>query len=127
MLPLDWLTDATLLFLRFMVGVVFLDSGYLDLKDPAARSKNMGVSRDLGLFIGAAEVLGGIAVIFGILQQLASIGLIVIMAGAVQKKLVVWKTGFWGKRDPGWYYELVFISMLLVVLSTNGGRYVLFH
>jgi len=26
--------------------------------------------------------------------------LILIMLGAIQKKIFVWKTGFWGKGDP---------------------------
>jgi putative oxidoreductase len=110
-----------------MVGLVFADSGYDDLKDPDARSKSIEVPKGFAIVLGAAELLGGIAVIIGFLQQLASIGLILIMLGAVQKKIFVWKTGFWGKDGPGWYYELTFISMLLVILCTNGGRFVLLH
>lgn len=125
--PLEWLTDLSLLFLRIMVGVVFIDSGYLNLKDPIARSKSIGESRGFTLFLGVAEILGGVAVLIGVLRQLAAVGLILIMLGAVQKKVFVWKTGFWGNGKPGWYYELVFVSMLFVILSTGGGRYVLFH
>jgi len=44
---------------------------------------------------------------------------------ALQKKIFVWKTGFWGKNGLASYYELTIISMLLVILCTNGGRYVL--
>ena len=127
MFPLDSYTDYSLVFLRLMVGLVFVDSGYDDLKDPDARAKSIGVPRNFGIFLGAAELLGGIAVIVGFLAQLASIGLILIMLGAIQKKIFVWKTGFWGKDGPGWNYELILISMLLVILCTNGGRFVLLH
>jgi putative oxidoreductase len=122
---MDILNDVSLLFLRVMVGLVFANSGFNDLKDPDARSKSIDVPKRFAVFLGAAELLGGIAVMVGILQQLASIGLLLIMAGAVQKKIFVWKTGFWGRDQPGWYYELVFMSMLLVVLTTGGGRFVL--
>jgi putative oxidoreductase len=61
----------------------------------------------------------------GVLQQLAAIGLILIMLGAIQKKMMVWKTGFWGKDSLGWSYELTLISMLLVILFTDGGTFVL--
>jgi putative oxidoreductase len=71
-----------------------------------------------------AEMLGGIAVIVGFLPQLASIGLILIMLGALQKKMFVWKTGFWGKDGFGWNYELILVSMLIVILCTNGGPFV---
>jgi putative oxidoreductase len=126
MLHLEWLTDFALLFLRFMVGLVFADSGYEDLKNPDKRAKNLGISKDFAKFLGVAELLGGIAVIIGVLPQLASIGLILVMGGALQKKIFVWKTGFWGTTIDGWYYELMMIAMLLVVLATGGGRFILF-
>ena len=122
---MDVLTDVSLLFLRVMVGVVFADSGYNDLKDPDGRSKGLGVSRDFAIFLGVAEVLGGIAITIGFLQRLAALGLILIMLGAVQKKIFVWKTGFWGKTEPGWYYDLVFVSALFVIFATDGGGLVM--
>lgn len=127
MFHLEQFTDFSLVALRLMVGLTFIDSGFLDLRNPDERSKNIGVPKEFGAFLGAAEVLGGIAVLLGILQQLAAIGLIAIMLGAVQKKIFVWKTGFWGKDGLGWNYELIFISMLLVILCTNGGKFVLLH
>jgi hypothetical protein len=39
-----------------MVGVVFITSGWNDLKDPVARGKNIGLSKGLTIFLGAAEL-----------------------------------------------------------------------
>jgi len=125
MFHLDQFADWALLFLRVMAGATFADSGYEDLKDPDARSKSIEMPKGFTIFLGVAEVAGGAGIIVGVLQQLAAIGLILIMLGAVQKKIVVWKTGFWGKGGLGWSYELTLISMLLVVLFTDGGRFVL--
>jgi len=125
MFHLDQFTDWALLFLRVMAGAIFADSGYEDLKDPEARSKSIEMPNGFTIFLGVAEVAGGAAVILGVLQQLAAIGLVLIMLGAVQKKIFVWKTGFWGKSGLGWSYELTLISMLLVILSTDGGKFVL--
>jgi putative oxidoreductase len=108
-----------------MVAAIFIDSGWDDLKAPDARSKNLGLPKGFTIFLAAAEVAGGAGIILGILQQLAAIGLILIMLGAVQKKVFVWKTGFWGADHPGWYYELTIISMLCVILFTDGGRFVI--
>jgi putative oxidoreductase len=121
---LEPFTAYALVFLRLMAGLVFVDSGYNDLKSPGARSTSLGLPRGFIVFLGVAELLGGIAVIVGFLTQLASIGLILIMLGALQKKIFVWKTGFWGKDGFGWNYELILVSMLLVILCTNGGRFV---
>jgi putative oxidoreductase len=115
-------TAYSLLFLRVMVGLVFADSGYNDLKDPAARAASLGLPKSITVFLAVAELLGGLAVIFGVLTQLACIGLTLIMLGAIQKKIFVWKTGFWGKNGLGWNYELIFVSMLLVIFCTDGGR-----
>jgi putative oxidoreductase len=126
MFHLESLTDFGLLFLRIMVGIIFIGSGYDDLKDPVARSKSIGQSKGFTIFLAVAELAGGAGIILGVLQQLAAIGCVLIMLGAIQKKLFVWKTGFWGKRgSQGWYYELTILAMLLVVLFTDGGRFVL--
>ena len=119
-------TDYALVALRLMVGLVFMDSGYNDLKAPADRGKNIGLSKNAIVVLGILELLGGFAVVIGLLAQLAAIGLVFIMLGALQKKIFVWKTGFWGKDGLGWNYELILVSMLLVVLCTNGGRFVIY-
>ena len=125
MFHLSWLTDYALLFLRLMAGAVYASSGYNDLRDSDARSKSIGMPKEFTIFLAVAELAGAAGVILGVLQQLAAIGLILIMLGAIQKKIFVWKTGFWGKDGLGWSYDLTFISMLLVIVATDGGRFVL--
>ena len=117
--------DFGLLLMRLMVGVVFVSSGLSHLKDPDARSKSIGMSKGFIIFLGVAEIAGGLAVTLGILTQLAAIGLIVVMLGAIQKKIFVWHTGFWGEKNSGWHYDLMLVIMNLVILFTNGGRFVL--
>jgi putative oxidoreductase len=125
MFHLEFLTDYGLLFLRIMVGLIFFDSGYNDIRNPQARADDLGLPKGFTIFLAIAELAGGAGLILGILQQLAAIGCILIMLGALQKKIFVWKTGFWGKDHPGWYYELTMMSMLFTVLFTDGGRFVI--
>ena len=125
MFHLTQLTDYGLLFLRIMVGATYINSGYRDLKDPDARSKSIEMSKGFIISLAVAEIAGGAGVILGVLQQLAAIGLVLIMLGAIQKKIFVWKTGFWGNDGFGWSYELTLISMLLIILFTDGGKFVL--
>jgi putative oxidoreductase len=118
-------TDHGLLLMRLLVGLVFADSGWTHLKDPEARSKSIGMSKGVTIFLGSAEVLGSLGVVFGVLTQLAAGGLILLMLGAIQKKIFVWKTGFWGKHQYGWHYDLMLVVMNLVIMFTDGGRFVL--
>jgi putative oxidoreductase len=118
-------TDLGLLLMRLMVGLVFANSGYGHLKDPTARAKSIGMPKAFTIFLGMAEVSGALGVAFGVLTQLAAFGLILIMFGAIQKKIFVWHTGFWGEKASGWHYDLIFVLMNLVIAFTDGGAYVL--
>jgi len=61
-----------------------------------------------------------------VLSQLAALGLILLMFGAIYKKIATWHTGFWGKHSDGWHYDLLFVVMCLVIATTGGGRYVVY-
>jgi putative oxidoreductase len=116
-------TDLGLLLLRLMIGLVFTTSGYNHLKDPEARAKSIEMSKGFTIFLGVAEVTGALGVAFGVLTQLAAFGLILLMLGAIQKKIFVWHTGFWGEKNYGWHYDLMFVLMNLVIIFTDGGAY----
>jgi len=116
-------TDVALLLLRVMIGTVFIASGWKHLTDPAARSKDIGMSKAFTIFLGAAEVAGGLGVVLGVFAQLAALGLILLMLGAIQKKIFVWRTGFWGKSGTnGWSYDTMLVVMNLVIVTTGGGK-----
>jgi putative oxidoreductase len=117
--------DLAFLLLRMMVAIVFGASGINHLKDPEGRSRDIGMSKSFTLLLGAAELAGALGVALGVLTQLAAAGLILLMLGAIQKKIFVWHTGFWGKNSGGWHYDLMLVVMSLVIIATNGGRYVL--
>jgi len=116
-------SDLGLLLLRLMISLVFFTSGLNHLKDPVGRSKSIGMSKGFTIFLGIAEILGSLGVAFGVLIQPAAIGLILIMVGAIQKKIFVWHIEFWANN--GWNYELMLVVMCLVILFTGGGHYVL--
>jgi len=83
------------------------------------------MSKGFTLFLGVAEVAGGVGVVLGVFTQLAALGLILVMLGAIYKKIAVWHTGFWGEKASGWHYDLMLVIMNLVIITTNGGSYVL--
>jgi putative oxidoreductase len=117
---------AALLLLRVMVAVVFAASGWAHLRHPAERGKSIGMTKGFTVFLGAAEVAGAGGVAFGVLTQIAALGLILLMLGAIEKKIFVWHTGFWGKNGTdGAHYDLMLALMCLVIVASDGGRFVL--
>ncbi len=125
---LPWLLqfeDLGLLILRLMIACVFFSSGLSHARDPVGRGKSIGASPGVALFIGIAEMAGAVGVASGLLIQFAAIGLMLVMLGAMQKKIFVWRTGFWGDKTYGWHYDLMFFVMCLVIVVTGGGRFVL--
>jgi putative oxidoreductase len=119
------LGDFSLFVLRLVVALVFGASGYYSLRDPAGRGKGFELGRTATIGLGVAEVLASIALVTGILIQLAALGLILIGLGAIQKKAFKWKTGIWGDGTNGWHYDLTYMTMNLVIAATAGGRWVL--
>jgi len=118
-------TDLGLLLLRLMVAAIFVTSGLSHATKSETRSKSIGMSQGFTIFLGIAELAGSLGVAFGVLTQLAAIGLILIVLGAIQKQIFVWHVGFWGEKTYGWHYDLMMIVMNLVILFTDGGRWVL--
>jgi putative oxidoreductase len=119
-------SDVALLLLRLLVAVIFLSSGLNHLRDPVGRGASIGVSPGFTRMLGAGEVAGSLGVAVGVFAQLAALGLIAIMLGAIQKKIFVWHTGFWGDKGYGWHYDLMLVAMNLVILTTGGGRLVVY-
>ena len=127
-MTIQWLygySDLALLLMRLLVGLVFLSSGWKHVSNPVDRGKSIGMSPGVTRFVGLAELAGALGVALGVLTQFAALGLILVMFGAIYKKIVAWHTGFWGKHSDGWHYDLLFVVMGLVIATTGGGRYVL--
>lgn len=119
-------SDIALLCLRLVVAVVFFESGRRHASDPVGRSASVGLSPGVTRLVGLAEMAGALGVAFGVLIQPAALGLILVMLGAIQKKVFEWNIGFWGEKTYGWHYDLTYLVANLVILTTGGGRLVLF-
>ena len=117
--------DWALLAIRLVVAAIFFTSGLSHAREPKKRAASIGASPGLTLFLGVAEMAGALGVATGVLLQPAAIGLILVMLGAIQKKIFVWKTGFWGEKASGWHYDSMLVVMNLVLLTIGGGTIVL--
>lgn len=113
--------DVALLLLRLMIAAIFLSSGWSHFTRPVERGESIGMSPGATRFLGAVEVLGAVLLAIGLWDQIAATALILVMLGAIHRKIFVWKTGFWGDESNGWYYDLLYLVCNLVILATAGG------
>lgn len=117
------LTDPALFLLRLLVGLLFFSSGWSHVTRPAERAESLGMSPRTTLALGVVELIGTISVIAGLWAQAGAVLLAGVMAGAIYKKIFVWKVGFWGEEAQGWYYDLLYLTCNLVILATGGGSW----
>jgi putative oxidoreductase len=117
--------NAALLFLRALLAAIFGTSGWSHVTKPAERAKSIGMSKPFTIFLGVAEVAGALGILAGVLAGWASLGLILVMLGAIYKKAFEWKTGFWGKGSQGWHYDLIMVAMCLIIITVGPGAWAL--
>jgi putative oxidoreductase len=120
----ELLENAALLLLRVVLSLVFLSSGWKHAQEPQKRAESVGLPVGVTLALGVAEVAAGISVALGVLPQAGALVMILAMLGAIYKKVFVWKTGFYGEDNGGWYYDLLYLSAALVVVATGGGAWI---
>jgi putative oxidoreductase len=118
-------SDVALLLLRLIVGAVFFESGRRHASDPVGRAASIGLSPGVTRMLGWAEMAAALSVALGLFTQVGALVLMLVMLGAIQKKVFVWHIGFWGDNTYGWHYDLTFLIANLVILTTAGGRLVL--
>jgi putative oxidoreductase len=119
---LHTLSDWGLLVLRVGVGVTFLVHG---IQKRAMWKMQPSAQMPAGLLsilrlLSIAEPLGGVAVITGLLTQLAAAGFVIVMLGAINLKSRQLHKGFTG--DGGWEFDYVLLSAAVALLILGAGR-----
>jgi putative oxidoreductase len=105
--------------IRILAGSAFIAHGIPKLSDPAMTQGffgNIGLPPELAIPIGLLEVIGGFALLVGIVTRIASILLIIEMIGATTVAKL--SEGFVG----GFELELLLISVAVSLLLTGPGK-----
>lgn len=118
-------SDFTLLLLRIIIAIILFSSGKAHLENPKERAESLGLSKNVTIFLGIAEIVGAISITLGIYLQIGAILIIGAMSGAIFMKIFKWKTGFYAKEGFGWHYDLLILLGTLVILTTAGGNLVI--
>lgn len=111
-------SDVALLLLRLAVGTLFLIHGLPKRglwsaqpspQMPASMLRNLRI-------LSIAEPAGALGLIFGFLTQLAALGLVIVMLGAIQ---------FLRKGHHKWELEFLLLVVALSLAIMGAGKYAL--
>ncbi len=113
--------DWGLLALRLALGAIFLVHGFKKLALWRARPGSQLGPGMLALmrFLSIAEPLGGLAMVLGWFTQLASVGLSLIMIGAIYFKIVMMKKKF--STEGGWEFDLIILAAAIALYFLGAG------
>jgi putative oxidoreductase len=116
--------NFTLLFLRIVLAAIFIVAGYY--KFPFWSNPMPGMS-GFDLFVtkllSIVEPLGALALILGFLTRWASIGLAIIMVGAIFTLQFRMNIGFVMPTGAGWNFDLCILAGLLILWSFGPGKW----
>ena len=119
--------DLALLALRLALGAIFLTHGLGKRKmwsvQPSAQLP-AGMLTKLRI-LSIAEPAGGLGVLFGFLTQLAALGLVIVMLGAIQFLITTVHRKFTGENVAGWEFEFMLLIVALALFIMGGGKYAL--
>ena len=105
--------------IRILAGIAFIAHGIPKLADPGMTQGffgNIGLPPELAIPIGLLEVLGGFALLIGVITRIASILFIIEMIGSsIVAKL---SEGFVG----GFELDLLLMSVAISLLLTGPGK-----
>ena len=119
--------DFALLVLRIGLGTVFLTHGLGKRKlwsmQPSAQLP-AGMLTKLRI-LSIAEPAGGLGVLVGFLTQLAALGLVIVMLGAIQFLITKVHRKFTGENTAGWEFEFMLLIVALALAILGGGKFAL--
>lgn len=117
-------SSVVVLLIRLVVGFSFVIASRNKSKNIKKFAKNNGLPVLVAIFLTIAEMVGGIALIIGLLSQFAALGLMLLMLGTIRLHIFVWKSPYWAAKG-GWEYDLMLFTMASVILTYGGGRFVI--
>lgn len=118
------LLDFILLLLRIVVAIIFFSSGKSHLIHAHERSQQVGLPKNMTQLLGITEIVGALSIAFGLFTHIGAILLIIVMVGAIYKKIFIWNVGFYSDEGFGWHYDLLLLLANLLFLS-EPGRFVI--
>jgi len=127
--------DASLTFLRLVLGVVFFAHGAQKLLGwfggygfhaTLGFLEHVGLPEVVALFVIFTEFFGGLALLTGLLTRIAALGITALMLGAIYT--IHWSNGFfmnWAgmQKGEGFEFHLLAIAIAIGLLVRGAGKF----
>lgn len=115
--------DYVLLLVRVVTGYAFILHGWGKIQNPFNWMPDSGVPAIFQGLAALSEFGGGIALIFGLVTPIASLGLLITMCVAAFFHAVVRGDPFVGKGGPSFEPATAYILISLIILVMGPGRF----
>ncbi len=116
--------DFGLLILRFGLAIIFYTHGsrkrvmWKMQSSPQMSPAMLSLMR----FLSVAEPLGAAAALFGLLTQLAALGMACVMVSAIFLKITKWNQPFINlNMSPGWEFDFIVLAAAISLFFTGAG------
>lgn len=120
------LENVSLIVLRLIIAAIFISAAYAKVyvwKGDPVSLRTSAEMINLLRFISVAELLGGAALLVGVLTRAAAVGLAIIMVGAIGMMQFAFGIGFSTNGGPGWSYPLAVLGGCLALIAFGAGTW----
>ena len=127
MIDQSLLNQWALLVLRIGVGVVFLVHGNAKRKFWQMQPSEQLPIQLLTILrmLAIAEPIAGLAVMLGIFTRLASVGLCIVMLGAIRMKALQMHKKL--NDDGGWGYDFILLASAIALVLSGPGQFAIWN
>ena len=116
--------DVLLLLFRIVLGILFINVGYLKIQHPTTWMGPEGFAAFWQLLAAIAEFVGGIALTLGFLTRIAAFGIACTMAVAAYVMKFTYGLPIVSLKDCNAYYVNLLLLLTALVFMVNGpGRF----
>jgi putative oxidoreductase len=118
--------NTALLLARLITAVIFLYAAYAKFGLWSYVPEGGGpvdAMTNLMKFLSIVEPIGALALIVGFLTRWASLGLAIIMLGAIYVMQFMMGIGFATATGAGWNFPLVVLATCLLLMAFGAGKW----
>lgn len=119
-------SNVSLLLIRLVVGWSFVAASRNKGRNIKQFAKKNGLPVPAAQSVMVAEMAGALGLLFGVLPQLAALGLMLLMLGTLRLHIFKWHSPYWADHG-GWEYDLMLFVLSSVILVHGAGSFALIH